>query len=797
MPAPANPTAAPASATSITLTWQAAAGASHYDIERNGVVIATDVTGLSYTDTSATLSAEHDYRVRAVYATAPGFSPSDIAGLVGWWDASDAATITASGGDVSQWDDKSASGLDVVQAGSNKPRTGDATQNGLNVLSFASGDWLKVTPGTPICGSAFSIFVVFRKTGTANTYECFPVTLTAGTASRPFDGWDGNRYVFDWTFTGALDISTQTAWTQVSAVAVRTGNTYVERKDGAEIFSTSGSGAGGTTSQVITIGSRDDGVTLLTGDVAEILVYDVELTGTDLASVENYLRAKWGTPLFTGGTITTPGDGYVYHTFTTSGTLTPIGDPVEVEYLVVAGGGGGGGENINNNVGGGGGGAGGMLTGTATVASAQTVTIGAGGAGATTNAVGATGSATSLGAISASGGGGGATWGVDPAPSGGSGGGGVGGAGGANGAGGSPVAGQGSSGGTGLGSPTPTDRKGGGGGGKSASGGAPSGNTGGAGGAGEQWPAASGTYYAGGGGGRGRNFGGPGGLGGGGAGSSESGNAASGTANTGGGGGGYAKLGGAGGTGGSGITIVRYPVDYAWSGNPDLFWFDASDTASITESAGLVSAWGDLTPNGFDLAEAANRPTTNATTKNSLNVIDFDNTDYLTASAAGDWKFTTDGTPWTFYSVARYVSGTMYLCGTGPVGAAVQWTYLGVSGDAYTAAHNGTTTILEGASGWTAGTWAIVCLRLDIGNATLGDRVTINVNGGANVKPNTRSGSPSGSNPSSPLRVGRAPSGTAYQLTGSIGELRGYSALHSDAMVAEFMADLNAKWAVY
>jgi hypothetical protein len=40
----------------------------------------------------------------------------------------------------------------------------------------------------------------------------------------------------------------------------------------------------------------------------------------------------------TGGTVTTPGDGYKYWTFNSSGTLTVI-SPGTVEYLVVAGGG--------------------------------------------------------------------------------------------------------------------------------------------------------------------------------------------------------------------------------------------------------------------------------------------------------------------------------------------------------------------------------------------------------------------------------------------------------------------------
>lgn len=67
-----------------------------------------------------------------------------------WLDASDAASITESGGAVSAWADKGPNGYSFVQstAGS-KPATGVTTQNGLNVLSFtgngpfAGGDWLR------------------------------------------------------------------------------------------------------------------------------------------------------------------------------------------------------------------------------------------------------------------------------------------------------------------------------------------------------------------------------------------------------------------------------------------------------------------------------------------------------------------------------------------------------------------------------------------------------------------------------------------------------------------------------
>ena len=80
----------------------------------------------------------------------------------------------------------------------------------------------------------------------------------------------------------------------------------------------------------------------------------------------------------TGGTITTPGNGFKYHLFTTSGSFVGTGDPVSgAEVLVVAGGGGGG------SYYGGGGGGGGVVHASGVTFSAGTypVVIGTGGPG--------------------------------------------------------------------------------------------------------------------------------------------------------------------------------------------------------------------------------------------------------------------------------------------------------------------------------------------------------------------------------------------------------------------------------
>jgi Fibronectin type III domain len=365
---------------------------------------------------------------------------------------------------------------------------------------------------------------------------------------------------------------------------------------------------------------------------------DTDRSGTWMAALENPSTGTASPPPFTGGTtaatltmvieptttsgilidsilasggrlLTAPGDGYIYHRFTTGGTLTPILDPIEVEYLVVAGGGGGSAFS--------GSGAGGMKTGTdRLIPSANTVVIGGGGAGSIYAASGqgttsgGDGSASSLGSITTTGGGAG------PARNsnddvGGRGGSGAGarksGGNNANYTGSSGVVGEGNSGGnTSTTSAVPAG--GGGGGGKGGAGGSTStalAKYGGDGGLGAQWPAGSGNWYASGGAGSGASattvqtgYASAGGGGDGGAIDATIPNIGeTATPNTGGGGGAGVTIGNAdyeGGTGGSGIVIVRYPIDYSWP-RPSVYDnFDRADSAVSLGTATTGQTWSTL-----------------------------------------------------------------------------------------------------------------------------------------------------------------------------------------------------------
>ena len=297
-----------------------------------------------------------------------------------------------------------------------------------------------------------------------------------------------------------------------------------------------------------------------------------------------FVRGGGAAPLSffaTGGAITTPGNGYRYHTFTSSGTFSIQGGPISVEFLAVAGGGGGA-------ILGGGAGSGGLVYVPSTPIESReefAIVIGGGGSGGEVGPPGVTGSPTTLilkttsTTIIANGGGGSRFQGIGN--TGGSGGGACG----PNvvGPGNQPTANPGISGllqygnpgGLGVGG-SPFDLGGGGGGAGGAGNGGPTRS----GGVGLQYPQFTGPligvptlaplsgYFAGGGGGGSRTNNGPltqpatGGSGGGGS----CGGTKDGTTNSGGGGAGGVfndNPGGPGsipgGNGGSGIVVIRYP----------------------------------------------------------------------------------------------------------------------------------------------------------------------------------------------------------------------------------------------
>jgi hypothetical protein len=120
----------------------------------------------------------------------PPFSPLELSPVL-WLDASDATTITESGGSVSQWDDKSGNLNNVSQAtASYQPKTGTATMNGLNALEFDTPGGLQHLANAtfPFIGTDYDIFMTLRVDRNNTSFTLFSSANKNGVAGIALQG---------------------------------------------------------------------------------------------------------------------------------------------------------------------------------------------------------------------------------------------------------------------------------------------------------------------------------------------------------------------------------------------------------------------------------------------------------------------------------------------------------------------------------------------------------------------------------------------------------------------------------
>jgi hypothetical protein len=226
------------------------------------------------------------------YSTPAGggsFSVLDVPGLIGWWDASDAASITSSGGAVSQWNDKSGNGFHVVQAtAGNKPTTGTRTINSLNVLDFDGGDVL--AKSSSFYGSANGIYVVLEPDTVSGT-DLIVHSGAAGVADWSFF-LNGGVPSF---FGGSGSVTSGTLSTGVPVLlAFRLGSL-----GGFARIRNNGTYGGGAVPGTpgyanLEIGADNSPTNFFDGKIAEVILVGSIVGGGHDSDIRSYLAAKWG-----------------------------------------------------------------------------------------------------------------------------------------------------------------------------------------------------------------------------------------------------------------------------------------------------------------------------------------------------------------------------------------------------------------------------------------------------------------------------------------------------------------------
>ena len=210
-----------------------------------------------------------------------------------WLDASDAATVTLSGTNVTAWADKSGNGSNAAQVGSDATRPNYLAdqQNGRNAIYFDGRDYL----GTSfLSATQTTVIVVARVVGgeiIAGARDSANTRSFLGASVGKIRAGVGNDSHVENTNTWG------TAYR--CAGMVYDGTTVALRADGEGIYTKAQSGTGANFTRGYYIGGLNSAGSLIipfTGYVGEVLCWRRKLTGPELAALESYLKTKWGTP---------------------------------------------------------------------------------------------------------------------------------------------------------------------------------------------------------------------------------------------------------------------------------------------------------------------------------------------------------------------------------------------------------------------------------------------------------------------------------------------------------------------
>jgi len=221
-----------------------------------------------------------------------------------WLDASDTATITETSGNVTAWDDKSGNGNDATA--SNTPRSGDSTQNGLNVidLDHNNSEYFTLTGLTGITGGV-SAFIVTKVTNDPALDNTDPAENGIWQIHNGGGSFPANHYsytdgaIYD-SFGSTVRKSTGnpsqdlTAW-HIYNVDSEASN-WTSRHNGTQHYTTATNtfGIAGTTYLGASVWPANVTTYYHSGSFAEFIVIEGVVSASDRQKIEGYLAWKWG-----------------------------------------------------------------------------------------------------------------------------------------------------------------------------------------------------------------------------------------------------------------------------------------------------------------------------------------------------------------------------------------------------------------------------------------------------------------------------------------------------------------------
>lgn len=270
------------------------------------------------------------------------WTPADLSVLpAAWIDPSDAATVTSSGGKISQVNDKSGNGRHAAQGtGSLQPSTGGSI-NGVAAMSYTAGNRLdilwaftgSILNGFAVAAMSSSSAQYARLLSAANPNSGLVDYNNAATGALIDRDSNNANIGIERNNSGLVGATAVTYNTPFMALGSFTGSIMQVWKDGTGASTAASSGAFNL--DRITIGDHAAFYQPFgwAGPIGEVIILTYNPTTTERQLIEGYLAWKWGTQAslpgghpYAGAAPTT--GGTAYSTTITASSIPIVGSSV-------------------------------------------------------------------------------------------------------------------------------------------------------------------------------------------------------------------------------------------------------------------------------------------------------------------------------------------------------------------------------------------------------------------------------------------------------------------------------------
>jgi hypothetical protein len=225
-------------------------------------------------------------------------NPPPVTGFFAWYDATRITGVT-DGTSLVRWGDVSGNRYDATEAVT--PPTYHASGpniiNGLPVVTFDGATNLLTATTMPAVVQPLTMFAVFKAVSWTITGSSNPVVIDSPVTGPAVFGDVSAGSV--WAIASSTPATSATALdTNLHQFAAQFNSPNSRLLlDNAQIIAPINCGANGLVAGVTCIGASSVALGgFFHGSMGEIIVYNSALSGAQMTSTYNYLKAKWGTP---------------------------------------------------------------------------------------------------------------------------------------------------------------------------------------------------------------------------------------------------------------------------------------------------------------------------------------------------------------------------------------------------------------------------------------------------------------------------------------------------------------------